>query len=405
LTHVLTTTLHHHFGRKGRRSSNGTEIAGRVQGDGPPVVFVSSAAGDGDTSWAALMPYVTDRLTWFLLSTRGRGLSQDAEDHSCGRLVEDVTAFVDSIGEPVGLVGHSSGAMLSLAAAAASDAVGAVAAYEPGVAGLVDEATAAQAQAAAERALETASDGRLVDAARHFFEGSPLFNDEEVAHLSEFGVFEHMARYFRVWVQELRSTSGPSMPPPSSGSRPRCCCSTALEPTASSPTRCTTSPPSSPTRAWQRSPTSGTWAPGWHPNPSPVNWCPSSNRPLRSGNRRRWKRAVRRFLDRHGPAAARWEARGLEAQGDPHSWALRARTSSTGRFSLSCGYWVGSLQRCRRTATRAMSSIAWLGLRRLRSRSVNSSRGSFGPASATTLMRRAIPSVMGSSRRSISPSV
>jgi pimeloyl-ACP methyl ester carboxylesterase len=160
LTHVLTTTLHHHFGRKGRRSSNGTEIAGRVQGDGPPVVFVSSAAGDGDTSWAALMPYVTDRLTWFLLCTRGRGLSQDAEDHSCGRLVEDVTAFVDSIGEPVGLVGHSSGAMLSLAAAAASDAVGAVAAYEPGVAGLVDEATAAQAQAAAERALETGSDGR-----------------------------------------------------------------------------------------------------------------------------------------------------------------------------------------------------------------------------------------------------
>jgi len=34
----------------------------------------------------------------------GRGLSANHPDHSPKRLVEDITAFVDSIGEPVGLV-------------------------------------------------------------------------------------------------------------------------------------------------------------------------------------------------------------------------------------------------------------------------------------------------------------
>ena len=45
---------------------------------------------------------------------RGRGLSGDHPDLSLGRVVDDMLAYVDSIGEPTGLVGWSGGAMWAL---------------------------------------------------------------------------------------------------------------------------------------------------------------------------------------------------------------------------------------------------------------------------------------------------
>jgi len=44
-------------------------------------------------------------------------------DLSLGRVVDDMLAYVNSIGEPTGLVGWSGGAMWALAMAAQSDAV------------------------------------------------------------------------------------------------------------------------------------------------------------------------------------------------------------------------------------------------------------------------------------------
>jgi pimeloyl-ACP methyl ester carboxylesterase len=74
---------------------------------------------------------------------RGRRLSGDSPDHAPERLVEDATAFVDSIGEPVGVVGWSSGGQLGLAVLArcTSASVGAV--YEPGVSEVLAEQEAA----------------------------------------------------------------------------------------------------------------------------------------------------------------------------------------------------------------------------------------------------------------------
>lgn len=52
--------------------------------------------------------------------------------HSCSCTVgvDDVLAYVDSIGEATGLVGWSGGAYLALAATAQSDAVDAVAPFD-----------------------------------------------------------------------------------------------------------------------------------------------------------------------------------------------------------------------------------------------------------------------------------
>ena len=172
-------------------SADGTEIAGRVVGDGPALVLVHGAIGDGEVAWEALVPHLTDRFTCYLPSTRGRGLSGDNPDHSPPRLEEDVTAFVDSIGEPVYLVGWSGSGVWVLGAAARTGSVAAVVEYEPGVMSEMREDDLAQTIATMERMGMAAADGRLVDAVRAF---APwIATDDEITALELTDFFERWA--------------------------------------------------------------------------------------------------------------------------------------------------------------------------------------------------------------------
>jgi pimeloyl-ACP methyl ester carboxylesterase len=114
-------------------AADGTTIAARVHGQGPPVVLVHGGAGDGEVGWRHLLPHLTSDVTCFAMSTRGRGLSQDHPDHTPGALTSDVVAIAEAVGEPVGLVGWSLGGTIALGAAADSPAVSSVAVYEPAV--------------------------------------------------------------------------------------------------------------------------------------------------------------------------------------------------------------------------------------------------------------------------------
>lgn len=172
-------------------SADGTEIAGRVQGQGPPLVLVHGGIGDGEFAWDALVPHLTDRFTCYVPSTRGRGLSADNPDHSPPRLQEDVTAFVDSIDEPVYLAGWSGGGPWVLGAAAHSDAVAAAATYEPAVASVIREDDLARFGGAMEQTGMAAADGRLVDAVHAFAAG--ICTDNEIAALEETDFFERWA--------------------------------------------------------------------------------------------------------------------------------------------------------------------------------------------------------------------
>lgn len=172
-------------------SADGTEIVGRVNGEGPALVLVHGGIGDGEFAWDALLPHLTDRFTCYLPSTRGRGLSGDNPDHSPPRLEDDVTAFVDSIGEPVDLVGWSGSGAWVLGAAARSASVSAVALFEPGVISVMGPDDLPRTFATIEEMGTAASDGRLVDAARAF---APwICNDEEVAALERTDFFERWA--------------------------------------------------------------------------------------------------------------------------------------------------------------------------------------------------------------------
>ncbi len=172
---------------------DGVTIGASVHGEGPPLVFLQGVIGDGDIDWQAVLGHLTARFTCHLPSLRGRGLSDDHPDLRFGRLVDDAVAYVDSIGEPAGLVGWSLGADLALATAAKSDAVDAVASLEPGMPGLWDEQELAALRDAVARMGELAAEGRLADAARALA-GFP-FTDEDVAAAEDAGYFDAAGRY------------------------------------------------------------------------------------------------------------------------------------------------------------------------------------------------------------------
>jgi pimeloyl-ACP methyl ester carboxylesterase len=172
-------------------STDGTEIVGRVRGQGLPLVLVHGAYGDGDIAWEALLPYLTDRFTCYTPSTRGRGLSSGHPDHSPPRLQEDVIAFVDSIGEPVGLMGWSGSGAWVLDAAVHSDSVAAVAIYEPGVIGVGGDDDIVRLGAAMERVGAAAADGRMLDAVHAFLLG--ICTEDEIAALEETSFYSQWA--------------------------------------------------------------------------------------------------------------------------------------------------------------------------------------------------------------------
>jgi len=162
-------------------SADGTEIAGRVYGEGLPLVLVHGAPHDGDIAWETLVPQLVERFTCYLPSLRGRGLSEDNPDHSPPRLYEDVKAFVDSIGRPVFLVGWSAGVPWALDAAAHSGSVAALAAYEPTIIPVMGEDDSALRVAMYKQFGEAAAIGRPADAARAFHDF--ICTENEIAAL------------------------------------------------------------------------------------------------------------------------------------------------------------------------------------------------------------------------------
>jgi len=114
-------------------ASDGTPIAYRRGGVGPPLLLVHGTTAD-HRSWAAVAPLLEPHCTVYALDRRGRGESGDAADYSLAREVEDILAVLSAIAEPVALLGHSYGALLGLEAARLTDRIDRLILYEPGLA-------------------------------------------------------------------------------------------------------------------------------------------------------------------------------------------------------------------------------------------------------------------------------
>jgi pimeloyl-ACP methyl ester carboxylesterase len=113
-------------------SKDGTPIAYWRSGEGPPLVLVHGTTAD-HSRWAPVLPAFEQRLTVCAVDRRGRGGSGDSEGYALGREFEDLAAVVDSLREPVNLLGHSYGAVLALEAALLTRNVRKLVLYEPGM--------------------------------------------------------------------------------------------------------------------------------------------------------------------------------------------------------------------------------------------------------------------------------
>ncbi len=98
-------------------SADGTRIAYRSVGSGPPVVIVGGAFATSASGGPLAAAFADAGLQGVTYDRRGRGASGDTAPYAPQREAEDLRAVIDAVGDAAGVFGHSSGAVLALFAA------------------------------------------------------------------------------------------------------------------------------------------------------------------------------------------------------------------------------------------------------------------------------------------------
>jgi pimeloyl-ACP methyl ester carboxylesterase len=95
-------------------SFDGTPINAETYGEGSPALIVVPGALSTQGSWQRAAQLLSTERTVLVLDRRGRGESGDAPVYTPEREIEDVVAFLQTLGEPTDLLGHSSGAIFAV---------------------------------------------------------------------------------------------------------------------------------------------------------------------------------------------------------------------------------------------------------------------------------------------------
>lgn len=146
-------------------SKDGTAIAFDRSGEGPPIILVVGAFNDRSTG-APLARLLEAHFTVFNYDRRGRGASGDTAPYAVDREVEDLEALIVEAGGSASVFGYSSGATLSLKAAARGLAITKLALYEPPL--IVDDRRPRPPEDLAAQLAELVSSGRRGDAVELF---------------------------------------------------------------------------------------------------------------------------------------------------------------------------------------------------------------------------------------------
>ncbi len=112
------------------KSKDGIVIAYKKKGDGPPLVLIHGTGSD-HTRWITVLPELERHFTVYAVDRRGRGESGDADSYSIDLEYDDIVAVVESISEPVNLLGHSYGAICCLEASLKTSKIKKLILYEP----------------------------------------------------------------------------------------------------------------------------------------------------------------------------------------------------------------------------------------------------------------------------------
>jgi pimeloyl-ACP methyl ester carboxylesterase len=132
-------------------SPAGATVSYDQYGSGPPLVLVHGAFSDHQTNWEFVKPLFETQFTVYAIARRGRGETDGTDGHSLEDESRDVVAVMQSIGEPVFLLGHSYGAQTALAAAAqVPDRVRKLVLYEPAWPRLIGQEALARLEALAQ---------------------------------------------------------------------------------------------------------------------------------------------------------------------------------------------------------------------------------------------------------------
>jgi pimeloyl-ACP methyl ester carboxylesterase len=145
-------------------SKDGTAIAFDRTGEGSPVVLVTGGSVDR-TSNAPLAQELASDFTVLNYDRRGRGPSGDTPPYVIEREIEDIEAMLEAAGGSANLFGTSSGAALTLQAAAAGLPVTKLALWEPPY--ILDE-NARPPKDQVEQYETMVAEGRRGDAAEYF---------------------------------------------------------------------------------------------------------------------------------------------------------------------------------------------------------------------------------------------
>ncbi len=149
-------------------SADGVTIAYERSGSGPALVVVNGALSTRATG-AALAPLLDGDFTLYRYDRRGRGDSSDTGSSTPEDEVQDLAAMVAATGEAPFVFGQSSGAALSLEAAASGVPVRGLVVNEPPY--VSGAGTAAQT---ANELTALAADGRRDEALERFMQGSGI---------------------------------------------------------------------------------------------------------------------------------------------------------------------------------------------------------------------------------------
>ena len=182
-------------------SVDGVNVSYEKYGAGPSLVLVHGGFSDHRTNWEFVKPLLEKQFTVYAIARRGRGETDATDDHSLEDESRDVVAVIQSIGEPVFLLGHSYGAQAALAAAAAvPDRVRKLVLYEGAWPRLIGKETLARLEALAKA-------GRWDDLAMTFFRDTLAVPVQELEELRTTELWPPIVGDARASLCDLRALS------------------------------------------------------------------------------------------------------------------------------------------------------------------------------------------------------
>lgn len=111
-------------------SRDGTPIAYYRSGVGPPLILVPAAGAANPTAWP-LFSALAEKFAVMAVDRRGHGMSGDGPTYAMEREFEDIAAVIDSLVEPVNVLGHSFGGICALEAGLLTGNIQKLILYEP----------------------------------------------------------------------------------------------------------------------------------------------------------------------------------------------------------------------------------------------------------------------------------